>query len=113
MSNTALHPALAQVPAAELLDARDIPCSRKHPMILQRAHELPVGTGFVLVNGHAPEPLRYQFEALFPACFRWDYLVAEDDFAAVRITRVAPTPPEFLARLATAPSPGGCGNHHG
>ena len=111
--STALHPALAQVPAAELLDARDIPCSRKHPMILQRAHELPVGTGFVLVNGHAPEPLRYQFEALFPACFRWDYLVAEDDFAAVRITRVAPTPPAFLARLATAPSPRGCGNHPG
>jgi uncharacterized protein (DUF2249 family) len=113
MPTAALHPALAQVPAAELLDARDIPCSRKHPLILQRAHELPIGASFVLVNDHAPEPLRYQFEALFPACFHWDYLAAEDDFAVVRITRVAATPPELVARLATAPSPGGCGHHHG
>lgn len=111
MSHAALHPALAQVPAAELFDARNIPCSRKHPMILERAHALDVGSGFVLVNGHAPEPLRYQFEALFPACFRWDYLVAEDDFAAVRITRVAPTSPERLARLAAIPAPQSCGHH--
>lgn len=112
MTTTALHPALAQVPSDELLDARDIPCSRKHPLILQRAHDLAVGSGFVLVNGHAPEPLRYQFEALSPGCFRWDYLVNEGDFAAVRISRLKATPPDAAAHFATA-APQTCGSHHG
>jgi uncharacterized protein (DUF2249 family) len=111
MSPSSLHPALAHIPAAELLDARDIPCSRKHPLILERAHALAVGAGFVLVNGHAPEPLRYQFEALFPACFHWDYLLVQDDLAAVRITRVRETPPECLTRLA-AQAPLSCGHSH-
>ena len=111
MSTQAIHPALAHIAAAELLDARDIPCSRKHPMILERAHDLPVGSSFVLVNDHAPEPLRYQFEALFPRCFQWDYLVAEDDFAAVRITRATPTPADAPGLRGAIPSPGGCGHH--
>lgn len=88
MTETAtLHPALAQVPSAEILDGRLIPCSRKHPLILQRAADLPVGGSFVLVNGHAPEPLRYQLEALYPGRYGWEYLVNEEEFAAVRIFR--------------------------
>lgn len=113
MTTAALHPALASVPAAELLDARDIPCSRKHPLILERAAALPIGAGFVLVNGHAPEPLRYQLEALFPGCFQWDYLVTEDDLAAVRIHRIAPTPPSAPGLRSPLPGPGTCGSHHG
>lgn len=112
MTTQPIHPALAQTPAAELLDARDIPCVRKHPLILERADQLPVGSSFVLVNGHAPEPLRYQFEALFPACFRWDYLVNEADLAAVRITRVRATP-DGAPGLGGASAPQSCGHHHG
>jgi uncharacterized protein (DUF2249 family) len=110
MSTTAIHPALAAIPAAELLDARDIACREKHPLILARAGALAVGSSFVLVNGHAPEPLRYQFEALFRGCFRWDYLVNKADLAAVRITRIAPNPANVSA-LAAAALPGGCGAH--
>ncbi len=110
MNTTALHPALASIPDAELLDARAIPCRTKHPLILRRADALAVGASFVLVNGHAPEPLRYQFEALFPGCFHWDYLVNEDDFAAVRISRRAPNPVGSPALASTA-LPGGCGTH--
>ncbi len=111
MPTQTLHPALAPIPAAELLDARDIPCSRKHPLILERADALPIGASFVLVNGHAPEPLRYQFEALAPRCFRWDYLVNEDDLAAVRITRIAATPAGAPGLRGAVPAPGGCGHH--
>ncbi len=111
MLTTTLHPALATVPAAELLDARDIPCRTKHPLILERADALVTGASFVLVNGHAPEPLRYQFEAIAPGCFSWDYLVNEDDFAAVRITRVAANPASMSA-LAAGALPGGCGSSH-
>lgn len=112
MTTTALHPALVYVPVAELLDARDIPCRTKHPLILDRAHLLAVGASFVLVNGHAPEPLRYQFDAIAPGCFKWDYLVNEDNFAAVRITRIAANP-AGVASLASGALPGGCGAHHG
>ncbi|MFA6961923.1 MAG: DUF2249 domain-containing protein [Opitutaceae bacterium] len=111
MSNTTIHPALASVPVAEFLDTRDIPCRTKHPLILDRADTLAVGASFVLVNGHAPEPLRYQFEAIAPGCFRWDYLVNEDDLAAVRITRLAPNLIDSAA-LASSAAPGGCGGHH-
>lgn len=111
MTTELIHPALAQTPAAELLDARHIPCVRKHPLILERADQLPVGASFVLVNGHAPEPLRYQFEALFPACFRWDYLVNENEFAAVRITRLCTTPADAPG-LRGASAPQSCGHHH-
>ena len=111
MSPSNLHPALASVPAAELLDARDIPCRTKHPLILERANLLAVGASFVLVNGHAPEPLRYQFNAIAPGCFQWDYLVNEDDFAAVRISRVAANS-AHQPELASSALPGGCGSHH-
>ncbi len=110
-NTTSIHPALASISDAELLDARDIPCNRKHPMILERAASLQVGASFVLVNGHAPEPLRYQFEAVFPACFQWNYLVNEEDFAAVRITRAQATPADAPGLRGAIPTPGGCGNH--
>lgn len=110
MNNQPVHPALAQVPADELLDARDISCRVKHPLILERANMLAVGSSFVLVNGHAPEPLRYQFDAMFPGCFEWHYLVDEETLAAVRITRRAPNPASAPA-MTEAASPGGCGNH--
>ena len=112
ITTTALHPALVSVPASELLDARDIPCRTKHPLILDRANQLAVGSSFVLVNGHAPEPLRYQFNAIAPGCFHWDYLVNEDDFAAVRISRIAANP-AGTPDLASSAQPGGCGGNHG
>ncbi len=111
MTTQPIHPALASIPAAELLDACNIPCRTKHPLILERAGALAIGGSFVLVNGHAPEPLRYQFEAIAPGCFRWDYLVDEADLAAVRITRIAPNP-AGITDLAPAARPGGCGGHH-
>lgn len=104
-----LSAALAGVRDAEIVDGRTIPCSVKHGLIFQRWNQLAVGEAFILVNGHLPEPLRYQFAAMFPDCFTWETLLDEGDLAAVKITRVkenpahAPTPP---ARGET------CGHHH-
>lgn len=91
-TNPSIHPALADIPADKLFDVREISCKVKHPLIIERWVALPVDDYFVLVNGHAPEPLRYQFQALSPNAFRWDYLVNEDDLAAVRITRTTADP---------------------
>ncbi len=88
-------------------DVRGIPCKQKHPMIFHRWNNLPVGGYFILVNDHDPVPLYYQFAAMFPAAFNWEYAGQGPDEFAVKITRIAATQvPEFTG------APGGCGGHH-
>jgi uncharacterized protein (DUF2249 family) len=70
-------------------DVRDIPCSIKHPQIMQRWFGLPVGAHFVLVNDHDPVPLYYQFSALFPQAFDWEYLERGPDIFQIKITKLA------------------------
>lgn len=77
-------------PAA--FDARRVPCRVKHAQIFQRWAELPVGGHFVLINDHDPVPLYYQFQALFPEAFEWEYLVDGPTEFQVRITRLRATP---------------------
>lgn len=73
-------------------DVRVIPCRQKHAMIFARWADTPVGGHFVLINDHDPVPLYYQFAAMFPGTFTWDYVVPGPDEYHVRITRVAPSP---------------------
>lgn len=73
-------------------DARRVPCRVKHAQIFQRWAELPVGGHFVLINDHDPVPLYYQFQALFPEAFDWEYLVDGPTEFQVRITRLRATP---------------------
>jgi len=80
-------------------DARRVPCRVKHAQIFQRWAELPVGGHFVLINDHDPVPLYYQFQALFPEAFEWEYLVDGPTEFQVRITRLRATP------FATPPPP--------
>ena len=85
-------------------DVREIPCRVKHAQILQRWLELPVGKHFVLINDHDPIPLRFQFDALFPQAFDWEYLECGPEEFRVRITkRAAVTMPTGAA------VPRGCG----
>lgn len=95
-------------PAAAHFDVRSIPCRIKHGLIFARWHELAVGEYFVLVNDHDPVPLYYQFQAEFPHAFRWDYEARGPEEFAVRITRIAPTPPPAEAAPAAART---CGHH--
>ncbi len=105
---------MSHIPTDKLLDGLTLPCSRKHGMVIARCRDLAPGDWFVLRNGHAPEPLRYQLEAIYPDAFRWDYLRDEPGLAEVRITKVRDLSQDELARhdglLATRPS-GSCGHH--
>lgn len=70
-----------------LFDVREIPCSVKHGMILQRWHATKPGQHFILVNGHDPLPLYYQFSAIAPGEFDWEYIEKSAAGVAVKISR--------------------------
>lgn len=76
-----------KIDANVLFDVRDIPCSVKHGMILQRWQATRPGQHFVLVNGHDPLPLYYQFSAVAPGEFDWEYVERSETCVAVRISR--------------------------
>lgn len=105
----ALPSLLAGTPESQIFDGRTVPCSVKHGLIFQRWHALAVGESFVLVNGHLPEPLRYQFAAMFPDCFTWETILDDGDLAAVKITRLR-TDPETAP--VAPPARQSCGHHH-
>ena len=75
----------------KVLDVRDIPCSIKHGLILRTFLELPVGDHFVLVNGHDPVPLFYQFSAEWPGTFTWEHLFKGPEEVRVKITKLKAT----------------------
>lgn len=80
------------VPADKILDGVPLPCAIKHPLILERCRNLPVGDYFVLKNDHDPVPLRHQLSAMWEGCFTWDYLERGPEVIAVRIGRVREAP---------------------
>ena len=75
--------------ASDRFDAREIPCSIKHGLIMEQWRLLKPGRSFVLVNDHDPIPLYYQFSALFPGEFDWTYEERGPEVFAVRIARRA------------------------
>lgn len=101
MINTTL-PQIAPVLGPDrLLDVRSIPCSIKHGLILQTFKDLAVGEYFVLVNGHDPVPLFYQFSAEWPGTFTWEHLVRLPEEVHVKITKVK-------ALVESGPAPTAC-----
>ena len=87
-----------------VFDVRPIPGRLKHAQIFQRWSDLPVGGYFVLLNDHDPVPLRYQFEAEFPAAFSWEYLATGPDELRVKITKLrAVSAPANAAPAAAKP----------
>jgi len=98
----------------ETFDVRSLPGRTKHAQILQRWLNLGVGEHFVLLNDHDPVPLRYQFEAEFPAAFSWDYVEKGPDAFRVKITKLkdvarpaAKTPPPPAPTAARAQASAG------
>lgn len=69
------------------LDVRVIPPREKHPTIFQTFDQLAPGEAFVLVNDHDPFPLRYQFEAVRPGQFEWEYVESGPTVWRIVITR--------------------------
>ena len=82
-----------------VLDVRDIPCSIKHGLILQTFQDLEVGQHFILVNGHDPVPLYYQFSAEWPDTFTWEHLLKQPEEVRVKVTKTK----VLQAPVGTAP----------
>ena len=102
------------IPSDKLIDGLALPCSQKHGLVITRCRALALGDYFVLRNGHAPEPLRVQLEAVYPEAFRWDYLRDEPGLAEVRITKLRElTDAETLRHetMLAGRLPGSCGHH--
>ena len=70
------------------LDVRALVHGRRHDAIFLAYHALRPGAGFILVNDHDPQPLRYQFEAQHPGEFTWDYVESGPEVWRVRIGRL-------------------------
>lgn len=86
------------IPDSKLIDGLALPCSRKHGLVVARCREIATGDWFVLRNGHVPDPLRHQLEAVYPAAFRWDILRDDPGFAEVRVTKLRVLPADEISR---------------
>jgi len=89
----------------KIMDVRTIPCSIKHGLIIDAFRELAVGDHFILVNGHDPVPLYYQFAAEWPGTFTWEHVRREPEDFHVKITKVK------ALEQAGAASACGCSGH--
>ena len=87
----AMHEEPAPPPGdgSRVVDVRELPPPRRHPVIFEAFERLAPGQGFVLVNDHDPRPLYYQFAAEMPGRFTWDYLETGPDVWRVRIGKPA------------------------
>ena len=74
------------------LNVRALAHGQRHDVIFTAYHALAPGRGFVLVNDHDPQPLRYQFQAQHPDEFTWDYLESGPKLWRLRIGRTAGVP---------------------
>lgn len=72
-----------------VVDVRELPPPRRHPVIFNAFGRLAPGQAFVLVNDHDPRPLYYQFAAELPGRFTWEYLEAGPEVWRVRIGKPA------------------------
>lgn len=54
--------------------APEYPPQVKHKKIFETYNSLLPGEAMLLVNDHDPVPLRFQFEAMHPNEFTWEYM---------------------------------------
>jgi uncharacterized protein (DUF2249 family) len=69
------------------LDVRILPHGQRHEVIFATYDRLLPGGGFVIINDHDPQPLRYQFQAQHADDFTWDYLESGPTLWRVRVGR--------------------------
>jgi len=74
--------------SGDVLDVRQVPPPRRHPLILGTFDALAPGQAFTLVNDHDPKPLYYQFQAERGGQFTWEYVEQGPQAWRVRIGRV-------------------------
>ncbi|MCE7986382.1 MAG: DUF2249 domain-containing protein [Caldilinea sp. CFX5] len=76
-------------PVEQVIDVREIPPARRHPLIFQTFGALQPSQSFLLVNDHDPKPLYYQFAFEHKDEFSWAYLEQGPDVWRVRIGKTA------------------------
>jgi len=92
-----------QIEPNKILDGRGMACAVKHPLIIQRWQELPVGDYFVLQNDHDPMGLFEQFSTKWPGAFAWQHLARDPEDFCVKITKL-----KTVAREAVPQPDCGC-----
>ena len=81
------EPSASEGSTVQELDVRVLPHGQRHEVIFSTYDHLVPGGGFVILNDHDPQPLRYQFEAQHGGEFTWDYLEFGPKLWRVRIGR--------------------------
>lgn len=76
-------------PFAATVNATEYPPQLKHKVIFATFADLAPSTSMQLINDHDPVPLRYQFDAMHPGAFAWEYLEQGPNIFRVKITRLA------------------------
>ncbi len=56
------------------VNATEYPPHLKHKVIFETFNNLQPSEAMLLINDHDPVPLRFQFEAMHPGKFAWDYI---------------------------------------
>ncbi|GIP55346.1 MULTISPECIES: DUF2249 domain-containing protein [Paenibacillus] len=67
------------------VNATEYPPQLKHKTIFAAYNSLESGEAMLLVNDHDPVPLRFQFEAMHPGQFSWEYLEQGPETFQVKI----------------------------
>jgi len=73
---------------AATVNATEYPPHLKHKVIFETFGKLQPSESMLLVNDHDPVPLRYQFDAMHPGQFSWEYLEQGPQTFQVKISRL-------------------------
>ena len=74
------------------LDLRRLRAPDRHPAVFAQFGLLPVEGSLLVVNDHAPEDLRTEFEAEHPGSHDWKTILSGPDEWHFQITKLASTP---------------------
>jgi len=73
---------------AATVNATEYPPHLKHKVIFETFGKLQPSESMLLVNDHDPVPLRYQFDAMHPGQFSWEYIEQGPQTFQVKISRL-------------------------
>jgi len=73
---------------AATVNATEYPPHLKHKVILETFEQLKPSEAMLLINDHDPVPLRYQFEAMHPGQFTWEYIEKSPFMFRVKIGKL-------------------------
>lgn len=73
---------------AATVNATEYPPHLKHKVIFETFGRLKPAEAMLLINDHDPVPLRYQFEAMYPGRFSWEYLERGPEMFRVKIGKL-------------------------